>query len=164
MFKNTQTPVATTERRSSWSNGWEVVNEVFKKTPSRRCLQKLLFVLYCVPVLWLVWQLFHLVAHWSTVDDTSKHHHDQIGIHNYFAEFEGFSECNILASDLYAPPPKDIRGFYDYGAFCYDRKQLLQAMSDGGRLGFDSPYISKGKALSTLVSLVLFSRTHYHRL
>lgn len=68
-----------------------------------------------------------------------------VGLLNYFGGFDGYSECNIRAAELYSMPPKDKLGFYDYNTFCHDRKHLLQAMSDGGRVGFDAPYRSRGK-------------------
>lgn len=68
-------------------------------------------------------------------------------LHNYFSNFEGYSECGLRAVDLYSPPPQDERGFYEYGTFCHSRKQLLKALSDGGRIGFDAPYKTRGKVM-----------------
>jgi hypothetical protein len=38
------------------------------------------------------------------------------------------------------PPPRNDFGQYEHGAFCSSRKRLLEAMSNGGRIGFDAPY------------------------
>lgn len=65
-------------------------------------------------------------------------------LQNYFHNFEGSSECNIRATELYAVPSKDHLGFYSPGTFCHDRKKLLTALSEGGRIGFDAPYRPRG--------------------
>lgn len=59
---------------------------------------------------------------------------------SYFAPFEGFVQCNIKASDLYALPPLNSLGQYEPDAFCSTRKRLLESISNGGRAGFDAPY------------------------
>ena len=64
---------------------------------------------------------------------------------SYFGRFEGFAECGIRARDLYKQPHHDEHGQFEVDAFCPNRKTLLQALSDGGRIGFDAPYQAKGK-------------------
>lgn len=73
---------------------------------------------------------------------TSAHH-----AQNYFSTFKGFAECNIRVDNLYILPPKDQRGFHAPDIFCHDRKRLLEALSGGGRVGFDAPYQSRGNIL-----------------
>jgi hypothetical protein len=66
--------------------------------------------------------------------------------HRYFNAFEGYNTCNITtAADLYVHPPRNDNGQYNSNAFCSTRKDLLQSMSGGGRLGFDAPYVPAGK-------------------
>lgn len=62
----------------------------------------------------------------------------------YFDDFVGASECKIHVHDLYSVALRDQAGFYDANTFCGKRSQLLTALSDGGRIGFDTPYIPKG--------------------
>jgi hypothetical protein len=63
---------------------------------------------------------------------------------SYFGDFKGFSQCGIHAHQLYQQPPKDANGFVAHNAYCSNRAQLLEAMSTGGRLGFDAPYTPRG--------------------
>jgi hypothetical protein len=55
--------------------------------------------------------------------------------------FEGSQECNILQSDIYlAPHSSNLK----LSPFCNNRASLLEALSNGGRHGFDEPYVGKG--------------------
>ncbi|KAA6414693.1 MAG: hypothetical protein FRX48_01443 [Lasallia pustulata] len=58
---------------------------------------------------------------------------------DYFARFEGHQDCGLLSPDLYIPPAQhehDRRGH----PYCPNRATLLEAMSGGGRHGFDAPF------------------------
>ncbi|RPB19477.1 hypothetical protein L211DRAFT_859060 [Terfezia boudieri ATCC MYA-4762] len=50
------------------------------------------------------------------------------------SDFKYRSECNISSLDLHVP----------YSPLCSSRAQMLEAMSGGGRIGFDGPYIPRG--------------------
>ena len=64
---------------------------------------------------------------------------------SYFGLFEGGARCGIQADDLYIPP-QNLRYAGSAGnEYCHNRAQLLQAMSHGGRYGFDAPYKAKGE-------------------
>lgn len=53
-----------------------------------------------------------------------------------FAHFRaGGDDCRVRSPDLYLPST---------GARCRDRGALLDAMSSGGRVGFDAPYQNRG--------------------
>ncbi|KAF8420036.1 hypothetical protein EV426DRAFT_252304 [Tirmania nivea] len=58
-----------------------------------------------------------------------------------FSRFEGYAECGITAPDLYERPPSVGEG---NGPYCPIRSTLLKAMSEGGRHGFDAPFVGKG--------------------
>lgn len=75
----------------------------------------------------------------------------QRAILGYFERFEGYSECNISAADLYIPSQEDDFGFYASSPFCHNRKQLLKALSEGGRVGVDAPYQPRGKRGRTVL-------------
>ncbi|KAL9125645.1 MAG: hypothetical protein Q9217_005181 [Psora testacea] len=60
---------------------------------------------------------------------------------SYFAHFEGHQECGITSSDLYTPPQLTDSSRPKHSLFCHDRPHLLEAMSSGGRHGFDAPYV-----------------------
>ena len=47
-----------------------------------------------------------------------------------FAHYTQSDECHLSSLDIYRPTK----------GLCHDRKQMLRAMSDGGRIGFDAPY------------------------
>lgn len=51
-----------------------------------------------------------------------------------FANYKYRATCNISSLDLHTP----------FGALCPDRKSMLEAMSSGGRIGMDAPYMSRG--------------------
>jgi hypothetical protein len=56
--------------------------------------------------------------------------------------FAGWSDCGISKSDIYlAPWPVNTR----VSPFCKTRAMLLEALSSGGRYGWDEPYVGKGR-------------------
>ncbi|KAI5791734.1 hypothetical protein DFH27DRAFT_570294 [Peziza echinospora] len=56
------------------------------------------------------------------------------------AQFKGHQECGLSVSSIYHSPPEDNDGD---GPYCPTRKSLLEAMSSGGRHGFDAAYAGK---------------------
>jgi hypothetical protein len=46
-------------------------------------------------------------------------------------------------ADLYAPLGHDVSQV-SHNSYCPRRKDLLEAMSSGGRVGFDTPYFPRG--------------------
>jgi hypothetical protein len=65
---------------------------------------------------------------------------DESDVCSYFSKYEGFAQCDIKATDLYQPPTFDLEGSYSHGGYCSRRADLLESMSNGGRIGFDAPY------------------------
>lgn len=65
-------------------------------------------------------------------------------VDNYFDTFQGFAECQIRASELYTNSETDGHHLHSPNIFCGDRNTLLQALSNGGRIGFDAPYMPRG--------------------
>ncbi|KAK3044729.1 hypothetical protein LTS18_000512, partial [Coniosporium uncinatum] len=51
-----------------------------------------------------------------------------------FADYKYKSACNISSMDLHHP----------FAPLCPDRQSVLTAMSSGGRIGHDAPYIPRG--------------------
>lgn len=109
---------------------------------------KVLALSYVALVLWLTWVILPLPGHWSRLDEREFKPRSQQDLQHYFNEFDGYSECGIRVSSLYAEPIQDSRGFYADRTFCRHRKTLLSALSDGGRVGFNAPYIPKGIKMS----------------
>jgi len=57
------------------------------------------------------------------------------------AQFKGHQECGLSVSSIYHRP---LEGNDGDGPYCPTRKSLLEAMSSGGRHGFDAAYAGKG--------------------
>lgn len=56
--------------------------------------------------------------------------------------FAGSRDCGITQADIYlAPWPTNPK----VSPFCKDRARLLEALSGGGRHGWDEPFVGKGK-------------------
>lgn len=122
-----------------------IINDIIEDAPLGRIFNKRFTGFYLVFTLWLIWQLSSMSGMWSPSE--YKPSQGETTLHNYFSNFEGYSECGLRAVELYSPPPQDDKGFYEYGTFCHGRKQLLKALSEGGRIGFDTPYKARGKAM-----------------
>lgn len=134
--------IALPVRRASFTNVLQMVGDIVPEAISVCPFKKSLILLYVCLALWLGWLLLPLPELDNNGSLTSAV--ERAGLHNYFSNFEGFSECNIRAAALYAPPPKDPLGFHAFGTFCHDQKHLLEALSGGGRVGFDAPYMPRG--------------------
>lgn len=65
---------------------------------------------------------------------------------SYLAQFVGREECGISSKHLYNPPTANGDELELKDAYCQNRASLLDAMSNGGRHGFDAPYIPQGKS------------------
>lgn len=64
--------------------------------------------------------------------------------HSHFVEFEGGLDCRISSQELYIPPRHDSARAKKAFPFCKDRAALLDAVSGGGRHGFDMPFTPRG--------------------
>ena len=116
--------------------------------------------LYITVIAYITWMILPINGHWTPKIQSDKvpviyQDHSKLGDSqklgmlltccSFFGSFEGFSDCNIRALDLYHKPRTDDKDLYAHDTFCASRKTLLQSLSDGGRIGFDSPYIPHGK-------------------
>ncbi|KAI9812392.1 MAG: hypothetical protein M1832_000427 [Thelocarpon impressellum] len=63
---------------------------------------------------------------------------------NYFTHFEGSQDCGISSEELYVPPTTGRHSGAAGLPYCKNRATLLEALSGGGRHGFDAPYAPKG--------------------
>lgn len=136
-------PLSLVPQASSWSETRRLITDMVEDAPLGKILNKRLAGFYVAIVLWVIWKLISLSEAWSYNGKVPSQ--GELTLHNYFSNFEGYSECNLRAVELYSPPPQDEKGFYEYGTFCHDRKQLLKALSEGGRVGFDAPYRARGE-------------------
>ncbi|KAI9850093.1 MAG: hypothetical protein M1830_007065, partial [Pleopsidium flavum] len=62
---------------------------------------------------------------------------------SYFKHFEGHQDCGITSLDLYTPPTIHGNNARANPPYCRNRATLLEAMSGGGRHGFDAPFAPK---------------------
>ncbi|KAL8720142.1 MAG: hypothetical protein Q9225_002957 [Loekoesia sp. 1 TL-2023] len=61
-----------------------------------------------------------------------------------FNHFEGRQDCGIASTDIYIPPIARQATDKKHSLYCPNRATLLEAMSGGGRHGFDTPYFPLG--------------------
>ena len=63
---------------------------------------------------------------------------------SYFSHFEGYRDCGIKSTDIHVPPIPLDANIPKHTMYCKDRATLLDAMSGGGRHGFEKPYFPAG--------------------
>ncbi|KAI9869407.1 MAG: hypothetical protein M1813_000196 [Trichoglossum hirsutum] len=59
---------------------------------------------------------------------------------DYFQHFEGHQDCGIVSTEIYEPPTGEFR-------YCKSRAALLEALTGGGRHGFDTPFFPNGNGV-----------------
>ncbi|KAI4183423.1 MAG: hypothetical protein L6R41_005402 [Letrouitia leprolyta] len=78
------------------------------------------------------------------VDELVTYHPDLIlwltPSNSLFNHFEGRQDCGIASTDIYIPPFSRHDADKKHSLYCPNRATLLEAMSGGGRHGFDNPY------------------------
>lgn len=63
---------------------------------------------------------------------------------SFFNHFEGRQDCGIASTDVYIPPLATLPADQKHSLYCPNRAKLLDAMTGGGRHGFDTPYFPLG--------------------
>ncbi|RMZ79846.1 hypothetical protein DV737_g3257, partial [Chaetothyriales sp. CBS 132003] len=121
---------------------WKVV-DAYDNTNWLHIAFKVFAYTYIALNLWVAWQILPLAGHWDPPVQSDKVPFVYQDHSNYFGSFNGVAECGIEANDLYEPAQHHKSGQADHGVFCANRKSLLRAMSEGGRVGFDAPYTPK---------------------
>lgn len=96
----------------------------------------------------IVLSIFFLLHHFLSTNDSSVFHY-QLGssglyttlhedrtsdVNDSFESFRGRDTCGFSSTDLHLP----------FEPRCKDQSSLLNSMSDGGRPGFDAPYMPRG--------------------
>ncbi|EXJ57809.1 uncharacterized protein A1O5_12367 [Cladophialophora psammophila CBS 110553] len=136
-----QPPRAPLLTRLSWQMSDAL--DYLKELNFPRIMYHLLSLAYLSFIVYLTYYVLPLPGHWNPAP-----HSDRVAIvsqdlNNYFNSFRGLTECSIRAPDLYLPPSPDQSLQGSPNAYCPRRKDLLEAMSSGGRIGFDTPYFPK---------------------
>ncbi|KAE8445484.1 hypothetical protein EG329_013374 [Mollisiaceae sp. DMI_Dod_QoI] len=96
----------------------------------------------CFVVYLLLLPIFYL---FHTIANLTSHAHHKPFFHKVgedeIKHFAGSRDCGITQADIYlAPWPINP----NVSPFCKNRMTLLEAISGGGRHGFDEPYVGKG--------------------
>ncbi|KAF6221428.1 hypothetical protein HO133_002284 [Letharia lupina] len=68
----------------------------------------------------------------------------QNSVEDHFSHFEGHGDCGIRSTQLYVPPVAPDDDAPKHTLYCNNRATLLEAMSGGGRHGFEKPYFPAG--------------------
>lgn len=63
-----------------------------------------------------------------------------------FVQYKDHRGYGISYKSLYSP--ENANGHASGQSYCQTRASLLDAISNGGRIGFDAPYVSRGKQSS----------------
>jgi hypothetical protein len=66
--------------------------------------------------------------------------------------FGGSKDCSIKQADIYLAPYSPNT---KVSPFCSNRANLLEALSNGGRHGYDEPYVGKGKSFNPILQILL---------
>ncbi|KAL1961919.1 hypothetical protein VTN77DRAFT_748 [Rasamsonia byssochlamydoides] len=118
-------------------------NRLTRRVTWRSSTYKLVAYLYVMGVLYIVWLIRDLFFLPFSSSSTPSAGANLPATHDYLAQFKGRQECGISSLSLYNPPSvNDHEELRD--AYCQNRTSLLDALSNGGRLGFDAPYTPRG--------------------
>ncbi|KAL4918187.1 hypothetical protein BDW62DRAFT_217694 [Aspergillus aurantiobrunneus] len=96
-----------------------------------------LWVLGVLYIVWLIRDIFYLPFSYSSKQIKASAGEDLL------AQFVGREECGISSQALYLPPHSGGEPALNE-LYCQTRETLLTSMSNGGRHGFDAPYICQG--------------------
>ncbi|ETI20120.1 hypothetical protein G647_08154 [Cladophialophora carrionii CBS 160.54] len=138
--RNPQQPPMPTQVAWTAAEAW---NNHIRNLNFPKFMYHLVSSMWLCFILYLTWCLLPIHGHWSLTGQSDKVPHQASDLNNFFNDFQGYSECNIRMADLYAPLGHDASQV-SHDGYCPRRKDLLEAMSSGGRIGFDAPYFPRG--------------------
>ncbi|KAE8350095.1 hypothetical protein BDV28DRAFT_139783 [Aspergillus coremiiformis] len=118
-------------------NGRRLVRRVTWRSSTYKLMASL-WVLGVFYIVWFIRDIFYLpFTHTQPITVTTSVSQD------FLERYIGHQECGISSLALYEPPQIDDLGVSSY-LYCETRDSLLNAMSNGGRHGFDEAYTSNG--------------------
>ncbi|OJJ32327.1 hypothetical protein ASPWEDRAFT_658676 [Aspergillus wentii DTO 134E9] len=119
-------------------NGRRLIRRVTWRSSTYKLMASL-WVLGVFYIVWLIRDLFYLpFSPTPEVESVPLNVAD-----DFLAQYVGRQECDISFKSLYNPPESgDERALSK--SYCQTRSSLLDAMSSGGRHGFDAAYTSQG--------------------
>ncbi|GKZ62546.1 hypothetical protein AnigIFM60653_010566 [Aspergillus niger] len=120
-------------------NGRRLIRRVTWRSSTYK-LMACLWVLGVFYIVWLIRDVFYYPFYASSRQPvTSKDANDLL------APYVGRQECDISSLSLFSPPQPGDGERAPGNPYCQSRDALLNAMSNGGRHGFDAAYTSQGK-------------------
>ncbi|KAI2845990.1 hypothetical protein CAN33_008205 [Aspergillus niger] len=120
-------------------NGRRLIRRVTWRSSTYK-LMACLWVLGVFYIVWLIRDVFYYPFYASSRQPvTSKDANDLL------APYVGRQECDISSLSLFSPPQPGDGEHAPGNPYCQSRDALLNAMSNGGRHGFDAAYTSQGK-------------------
>ncbi|GKZ70081.1 hypothetical protein AnigIFM50267_005331 [Aspergillus niger] len=120
-------------------NGRRLIRRVTWRSSTYK-LMACLWVLGVFYIVWLIRDVFYYPFYASSRQPvTSKDANDLL------APYVGRQECDISSLSLFTPPQPGDGERAPGNPYCQSRDALLNAMSNGGRHGFDAAYTSQGK-------------------
>ncbi|GLB06763.1 hypothetical protein AtubIFM57258_002080 [Aspergillus tubingensis] len=120
-------------------NGRRLIRRVTWRSSTYK-LMACLWVLGVFYIVWLIRDVFYYPFYASSKQPlTPKDTNDLL------APYVGRQECDISSLSLFSPPQPGDGERASSNPYCQSRDALLNAMSNGGRHGFDAAYTSQGK-------------------
>lgn len=121
--------------------GIETPREAMSRNPSRhRSIKRGLIFLVTSTVVLIWW--CGAFSKSSKQTDRVPFSHDLV--EDYFNHFEGHQDCGVASTDLYIRPSLRAEDGRKQSPYCSNRAKLLEAMSGGGRHGFEAPFSPVG--------------------
>ncbi|OAP55524.1 hypothetical protein AYL99_10497 [Fonsecaea erecta] len=117
--------------------------DYFSELTFPRIMYHVVSCLYFAFILYLTYCVLPLSGNWTPIRQSDRIPAVSQDLNSYFGSFRGSSECNIRAVDLYHAPSQGRPSQGARHVYCPRRKELLEAMSNGGRIGFDAPYFPR---------------------
>ncbi|PKY01401.1 hypothetical protein P168DRAFT_312551 [Aspergillus campestris IBT 28561] len=113
-------------------NGRRLIRRVTWRSSTYKLMASL-WVLGVFYIVWLIRDIFYLPFSPSQTFPITLAGPN----HDFLAEYAGHRQCGLSSLSLFEPPQ-------DTKLYCQTRDSLLNAMSNGGRHGFDAAYTSQG--------------------
>ncbi|MCJ1433133.1 hypothetical protein MMC27_002492 [Xylographa pallens] len=135
---------ASTPQTPQYIQGIESPSTNIPRSPKSRSSlsQKRFVALVFFVIAILLWSIDPFSRPSKETDKIPFSHDD---IDDYLVHFQGYQDCGVTSSCLYTPPTKPSHhGKTSSLPYCRNRATLLEALSGGGRHGFDTPFVPAG--------------------
>ncbi|OAG37964.1 hypothetical protein AYO21_07814 [Fonsecaea monophora] len=128
-------PALLTRLKWHFRDGLDYFNEL--NFP--RVMYHLLSIVYFCFILYLTYYVLPLPGHWTPIQQS-----DKVPVVSQDLNKQVSTKCLLCAHKPDVQPPSQDPPLHGAPkAYCPRRKDLLEAMSGGGRIGFDAPYFPR---------------------